>query len=122
MKKYDEKIHLFEFLETFTKGNLSVDIRASRLQSGNDAYKDNADSLEQIVDLVHSEGVWIVYGWVKRALINDGSLLGNDTKETGDNMVISQEISTHALQLHPLKKYHLDLSTIQGRSLDNPQV
>ena len=34
-------------LETFTKGNLSVDIRASRLQSGDDAYGDMVDDFEK---------------------------------------------------------------------------
>ena len=54
----------------------------------------------------------------EKSLINDVSILGNNIKEPGDNKVLSQDISTHVVHLHPLKKYHLDLSTIQGRSLD----
>ena len=58
--------------------------------------------------------------WIgKRGLINDVSLWYNDIKEPGDNKVLSQEISTHALHLHAPKKYYLGLSTIYGRSLDN---
>ena len=59
-----------------------MDIRESRLQSGNDAYND-------IVDLVNSKGGWTVYVWGKRCLINDVSLLGNYIKEPGENKIIS---------------------------------
>ena len=117
--KMMSKFSSLKFLETFTKGNLSVDIRASRLQSGNDAYGDSVDAVNEIVDLVHSEGGWTVYGWGKRGLINDVSLLGNDIQEPVDNKVLSQEISTHVVHLHPSKKDYLDLSTIRGKSLDN---
>ena len=50
------KFSSFKILEIFTKGDPSVDIRASRLQSDNDAYNDIDDSLEGIVDLGYSEG------------------------------------------------------------------
>ena len=113
------KFSSLNFLETFTKGNLSVDICASRLQSGNDSYNDIVDAFDEIFDLLNSEGGWIVYGWGKRGLINDVILLGNDIKEPGDNKVLYQDISTHVVHIHPLKKDYLDLSTIHGRSLDN---
>ena len=58
------------------------------------------------------------YGWRKGGLINDIILSGNNIKDTGDNKVISQEISTHVVHIHPSKKDYLDLSTIQGRSID----
>ena len=96
-----------------------MDIRASRLQSGNDAYDNIVDNFDKIVDLVNSEGGWTVYRWGKRGLIIDVSLLGNDIKESGDNKVPYQDISTHVVHLHPSKKDYLDLSTIHGRSLDN---
>ena len=81
------KFSSLKFLETFTKGNLSVDIRASRLKSGNDAYDDIVDDFDKIVDSVNSKYGWTVYRWGKKALINDVSLLGNNIKEPGDNNV-----------------------------------
>ena len=96
-----------------------MDIRSSSFQPGNDAYDDIVDSLDEIVDLVHSKGGWTVYEKDKRGLINDFSLLGNDIKEPGDNKVLSQDISAHVVNIHPPKKDYLDLSTIKGRSLDN---
>ena len=96
-----------------------MDTCASRLQSGNDTYDDIVDAFDKIVDLVNSEGVWTVYGWGKRGMINDVSLLGNDIKDTGDDKVISQEISTHVEHLHPLNKNHIDLSIVHGSFLDN---
>ena len=94
-----------------------MDIRESMLQSGNDAYNDIVGAFEDIVDLVHSEGGWIVYRWGKRGLINDVSLLGNYIKEHGYNKVLSQEILTDVLHLHLSKKYYLGLSKIMGRGL-----
>ena len=47
-------------------------------------------------------------------LINDVSILGNHIKEPGDNKVLSQDISTHVVHLHPSEKYYLGLSTIEG--------
>ena len=88
--KLMSKFSYLEFLETFTKGNLSVYIRASRLKPSNDDYDDIVDVFENIVDLVKSKGGWTVYGWGKRGLINYVSILGNDTKESGDNRVLSQ--------------------------------
>ena len=60
------KFSSLKFLETVTKCNLSVDICASRLKSGNYAYNDIVDSLEHFFDLVNSEGGWTVYGWGNR--------------------------------------------------------
>ena len=96
-----------------------MDIRASRLKSGNDDYDDIVDYLEEIVGLVNYEGGWTVYGWGKICLVNYVSLMGNDIKEPGDNTVLSQKISTHVVYLHIPKKDHLELSTTHGRSLDN---
>ena len=107
------------FFDSFTKGNLSVGIYASRLQSGNDAYGDSVGYQEKISDLVHSEVVWTVYGWGKIVLINYVSLLGDDIKEPCDNKVLSQEISTHVVHIHLSKKDYISLSKIQVRSLDN---
>ena len=86
-----------------------MEINASRLQSGNDAYDNIVDSLDKIDDLVNSEGGWTVYGWDKIVLINAVSLLGNDTKEPGDNKVLYQDISTHVINPQPPKKDYLGL-------------
>ena len=88
-------------MEAFTKGNVSLDICDPRFQLGNDSYDNIADSLEEIVDLDNSKGVWTVYGQIKRGFINDVSLLGNDIKEPGDDKIIFQEILTHVVHPHP---------------------
>ena len=108
-----------KLLDTFTKGNLSLDIHASRLQSGNAVYDDIFDSLEEIIELVNTEGVWTVYGWGRRGLKNDVSILGNYIKVPGNNKDLSKNISTRVIHLHPEKKDYLDLWTICGRSLDD---
>ena len=75
----------------------------------NDDSENIVDSFDGIVDLVNSEGGWTVYGWGKRGLINHVSLLGNDTKDPGDNKVLSQKISTHVVHLYPPRKDYLGL-------------
>ena len=57
------KFRSLEILYTFTKGDLSVDIRASRFQAGNDAYDNIVDAFDEIVYLVDSKGGWNFYGW-----------------------------------------------------------
>ena len=76
-------------------------------------------TFDEIVDSVNSKGGRTVYGWGKICFIDDVSPLGNGIKEPGDNKVLSQDISTHAVHLHPPKEDYLDLSTIHGRSLEN---
>ena len=46
-----------------------MDIRASRLQSGNNAYDNIVDDYDKTVDLVNSDGRWTVYIWGKRGLL-----------------------------------------------------
>ena len=61
--KMMNKFISLKVLETFTKGNLLVDICASRLQSGNDNYGNIVDDFDETVDLVNSEGGCTFYGW-----------------------------------------------------------
>ena len=79
------------------------------------------DNFEEVVDFANSQGGWTGYVWGKIGLINGFSLLGNDIREPGDNRVIYQDISTCVVHHHPPKNDYLNLSTIQGRSLDNLQ-
>ena len=102
--KMMSKFISLKVLDIFTKGNLSVDIHASRLQSGNDSYDDIVDYFDKVFNLLNSKGGWNVYGWEKLCLINDVSLLGHDIKDPGDKRVLSQEISTNVVHIHQLKK------------------
>ena len=49
--KDDDQIKLFEFSGTFTKGNLSLDIRVSSLQPGNYAYDSIVDAFDEFFEL-----------------------------------------------------------------------
>ena len=117
--KMVSKFSSLKKIDTFTKGNLSVEICASRLRLVNDSYRDIVDTFEEFFDLVHSKGGQTVYGWCKRGVTNDVSILGNDIKDPGDNKVLSQYISTNVVPVHPSMKDYIDLSKIHGRSLDN---
>ena len=94
------KFSSLELLEAFTKGNLSLDIRASRLKSSNDTYENIFDASDIFFDLVNSKAGGTVYGWGQRGFLNDVSLLVNDIKEPGDNKVLSWDISNHVLHIY----------------------
>ena len=89
------------------------------MQSVNDDYNNIVDDFDEIDDLLNPGGGWTVYGRVKIGLIHYFSLLGNDIKEPGDNKVLSRYITTRVLYLQPSNKDYLDLSIINGSSLDN---
>ena len=67
--KMTRKFRSLKFLEIFTKGNFSVDIHASRLQSCNDAYNDIVDVFDEIVDLVNYEGWWLFMNGAKKVCL-----------------------------------------------------
>mmetsp|Transcript_22253 Transcript_22253/g.27288 ORF Transcript_22253/g.27288 Transcript_22253/m.27288 type:complete len:441 (+) Transcript_22253:151-1473(+) len=105
-RKLMTKFSSLKFMELYTKGKLSIDVRASNLHSGNDAYDDILDCLENIIDLINNDGGWVVYGWVKQGVINDVVMLGNEAnKDQTDNKVLSEHVSNHIVHLHPA---HID--------------
>ena len=87
-----------QFQNMFTKGHLVQHIRASYLQ-GTQNYRNIQLSLKVVVSLINENGGWTIYGWGKRGLINDTSLLGQ--ADTEENKALSKEVTTHVLHLHP---------------------
>ena len=114
------KFSSLKFMELYTKGKLLFDIRASRLQSGNDVYDDIIDCLEEIIDLINADGGWVVYGWGKQGVVNDIVMLGNESnKDQGvDTKVLSEHISTHVVHMHPANIDYLDPVTVRGKQLE----
>jgi hypothetical protein len=119
-KKMMSKFSSLKFMELYTKGKLSIDIRASRLQSGNDVYDDIIDCLEEIIELINADGGWVVYGWGKQGVVNDIVMLGNESnKDQGvDTKVLSEHISTHVVHMHPANIDYLDPVTVRGKQLE----
>jgi hypothetical protein len=115
------KFSSLKFMEMFSKGNISKDFRASKLQFGNVVYRDIIGALKDIINLVNNDGGWTVYGWGKRGVINDHSMLGNETTNNDqvDHKVLSQEVTTHVVHIRPTRSDFLDQSTSRGRSLNN---
>lgn len=119
-RKMMPKFSSLRFMELFTKGKLSIDVRASRLQTGSEIYDEILDSIEDIVDLINDDGGWVIYGWGKQGVINDIVMLGNDAaKDKGENKVLAQTMQTHIVHLHPVKKEYLDPTCEKGRALEN---
>ena len=118
-RKMMTKFSSLKFMELYTKGKLSIDVRASRLQSGNDIYDDLTVSIEEVTDLVNNDGGWVIYGWGKQGVINDVVMLGNESKEQVDNKVLSENVSTHIVHIHPANRDYLDPDTIRAKRLDD---
>ena len=92
---------------------MSIDIRSSQLQNGNDAYDEIIDSIEEILETTNDDGSWSITGWSKHRLINDAALLnasnsgisGNISRDQSDsNKVLSKEVTTHIIQIQPTKR------------------
>ena len=111
------KFSSLQFMNMFTKGNLSIDVRASRLQGGNEMYENIIDAIEDIVDTINNDGGWTLYGWGKRGLINDSSLLEFDSKEPEEKKILSQEVSTHIVHIHPTNRKYMNGDTEEGKKL-----
>lgn len=131
-KKMMEKFSSMQFLSLFCKGYMSLDIRASRLQLGYEAYDDYLDAQKDILDLINEDGGFDITGWCKRGVINDISLIGqqggnntvnNNSKDqqSGDNKVLSEEVTTHVVQVMPYNRDYLDESTVRGKNLKELQ-
>ena len=104
----------------FTKGKMSIDVRARMLSSGSRQYELITDAMDNIVDFVNDNGGWSVYGWGKKGLINDATLIGvaSDTKSKEENAkVAAEEVTTHIVHFHPTDRSLLDPDTDHGRKL-----
>ena len=104
-------------MDLYLSGNMSIDVRASQLHHGSDHYEDITDTVENIVELINSDGGWTIHGWGKKGFINDSSLVGNDTNDS-DNRVVAQEVTTHIVHIHPTNRQYLDSSSTRGASLE----
>ena len=122
-----EKFSSHQFLCFLTKGSLSIDIRSSQLQHGNDAYDDIIDSIEEIFELINEDGGWTITGWSKRGMINDAALLNSNNsgtsvtngKDQGDsNKVLSEEVTSHIVQVFPTRREYLNPSSNEGKEIE----
>ena len=91
--------------------------RATRLQSGNEIYENILDAMEKIVDTINDDGGWTLYGWGKRGLINDTSLLEFDSKKPEEKKVLSQEVTTHIVHIHPTNRKYMKDNTTEAKNL-----
>ena len=69
--------------------------------------------------MVNNDGGWVIYGWGKQGVINDVVMLGNESKEQVDNKVLSENVSTHIVHIHPANRDYLDPDTIRAKRLDD---
>ena len=106
------------FMSYYIFGHFSIDIRASQLQSGSEIYDDILDAMENIIKLVNENGGWSIYGWGKKGIINDTSLVGVESNND-DAKVTADEVSTHFVQLHPQNREFQDIETDLGRQMQD---
>lgn len=98
----------YQFMKYFTKGLLSIDVRATQLQSGYTAYTLLLTAIRAVIVLVNNNGGWSFHGWGKRGLINDMTLLGQELQDGDDGKTAANEITTHIIHAHPTNSDFMD--------------
>ena len=58
-KKLMQNFSSLKFMDLYLSGNMSIDVRASQLHHGSDHYEDITDTVENIVELINSDGVGV---------------------------------------------------------------
>ena len=111
--------------QMFTKGKMSIHVRASMLSSGSRYYDAITDCMDEIVDYVNENGGWTIIGWGKKGLINDATLLGVTTETKGKEearKVVADEVTTHVVQFYPTNRALLESDALIAMQFDLTQV
>lgn len=70
--------------------------------------------MEDIFELVNNYGGWTITGWSKRGLINDAALISSNGDNESSDKVLSEEVTTHIVQILPTKREYIDLESEEG--------
>ncbi len=133
---FSDKIELMknfsslQFMEMYTKGKLSIDVRASRFQPGHPDCGIHYDrifaAIEDITQLVNDDGGWVLFGWTKQGLIkadDNNRILGNDFRQQdppqGQLKCLSEDTIKHIVHVVPVERDYLDKTTVRGKKLDD---
>ena len=89
-------------------------MRVSQLQSGYESFAELHDALDLAIDDINQNGGWTVFGWMKLGLSNDATLVGNNDKNNEETKVLSEDITTHIVQLQPTSQKFYDASSAES--------
>ena len=97
-----------KFQELFLSGPISNSVRASDLDISAEEYHKLIDRIENITQLINSNGGFTTLGWYKRGTINDQVILGgssNNSKiqgnDQGDNKIENGPVNYHLCVVYP---------------------
>ena len=111
--------------QMFTKGKMSIHVRASMLSSGSKYYDAITDCMDDIADYVNENGGWTIIGWGKKGLITDATLLGVTTETKGreeTRKVVADEVTTHVVQFYPTNRALLESNELIEKKFDLSQL
>lgn len=101
-----EKFSSNKFSDFYLSGTFPSNLRADALQM-TDEYWNMIDAIEEVVNDVNDNGGWTVIGWYKRGLINDQSMVSDETNNIrnnntqNENQVANGLINYHICVLRP---------------------
>ena len=67
-----------KFSQIYLSNRIPADTRESSLQF-TDAFFTLESTVDQVIDFINENGGFTVFGWYKRGIINDTSLVGMNT-------------------------------------------
>ena len=112
-----------KFSKLYLNGDITGSCKLYHLQL-TDAYMAMLESMQDYIQLINDNDGFNVVGWYKRGIINDKSLISQDTNTVGysnttdtESQIDSGDISSHIVQIIPSNRDFLDPTTTLGRKL-----
>lgn len=103
-----------KFSQIYLSNRIPADTRESSLQF-TDAFFTLESTVDQVIDFINENGGFTVFGWYKRGIINDTSLVGMNTGNNNEEIQVdSGNINFHIVQLVPTNRDFHDFTSVLG--------
>ena len=111
-----------KFQQLYMKGSLPGSTKLHQLHI-NDTFFEILGCIYKCIQFINENGGFVTFGWYKRGVINDKSLIAKDNNHHGNNNdeelhVDAGEISYHIAHMVPTNTDLLDITTDLGMKLE----
>jgi hypothetical protein len=117
-----------QFSKLYLSGNVSPNVLLEQIQFTAEMFEMMA-CIDRVLAYIHNNGGFTIIGWYKRGIINDRSLVSNNSNSNSNNnnnrnenenmKVDSGEIHFHITQILPTDRSMLDPESTMGRQLNS---
>ena len=111
-----------KFQELYMKGSIPGSTKLHQLHISK-TWFDILESIGKCIEFINDHGGFVTFGWYKRGVINDKSLITADNNYHGnkndeETQVDAGEISYHIVHMTPTNPDILDITTELGKELE----